>query len=105
MSSAAAGPFIVLSPEGLPVRGAVAEQASGLAPRLVDLAGRVVGIIDDGLPGADRYLHGVGDLLAAAYPGLQVRHWRKPALSRPAPPALIEAVANACDGVIVGVCG
>ena len=104
MCSAAAGGLIVLNPEGLPITQP-ADGGPCLAPRLGELAGRVLGILDDGLPGAAPYLHGVGDLLVAAHPGLRVQYWRKPVLSRPAPSALIEEMARTCDGVIVGVCG
>ena len=104
MESASTSGLIVLNPEGVPA-GRPAGMHAGLAPRLPDLAGRVLGIVDDGLAGAEPYLRGVGDLLVAAHPGLRVRSWRKPVLSRPSPPALLEEVARTCDGVVVGVCG
>lgn len=104
MSSNAASGLIVLNPEGAPARRADAASA-GLAPRLSTLARCVLGVVDDGLPGAEPYLRGVADLLAAAHDGLAIRYWRKPALSRPSPPALIAEIARACDAVVVGVCG
>jgi hypothetical protein len=96
--------LIVLNPVGVSA-GQPAAMHTGLAPRLPELASRVVGIVDDGLAGAEPYLRGVGDLLVAAHPGLQVRYWRKPILSRPSPPALVEEVVRVCDGVVIGVCG
>jgi len=104
MSGDANGRLIVLNPQGVATASQSGARA-GLAPRLSRLDGQTLGVIDDGLPGAELYLRGVADLLGAAYPDLQIRYWRKPALSRPSPPALIAEVARACTAVVVGVCG
>lgn len=74
--------------------------AGRLAPRLPDLDGRTVGLLDDGHITAGEYLRGVGDILARR--GAQVRYWRKPILSRPAPDSLLDEIARSCDAVIVG---
>lgn len=90
-----AEPLVILSPIG------VTRHAEGrLAARLSNLAGRTVGLLDDGFPDADHYLRGLGELIVQR--GAQVRYWIKPMLSRPAPPDLLEEVARSCDTVIVG---
>lgn len=91
-----AEPLVILSPVGLTRHG-----VGRLAPRLDDVAGRTIGLLDDGFPDADRYLREVGATLAAR--GAQVRYWLKPMLSRPAPPELLDEVARSCDAVVVGV--
>jgi hypothetical protein len=88
-------PLVVLNPVGV-----TRHSVSRLAPRLSQLAGRTIGLLDDGFPGAEDYLKGVGEALAAR--GAQVRYWLKPMLSRPAPAELLDEVARASDAVIVG---
>lgn len=90
-----AEPLVILSPIGLTRHG-----EGRLAPRLDDVAGRTIGLLDDGFPGAEDYLRAVGAALVER--GAQVRYWLKPMLSRPASPELLDEVARSCDAVVVG---
>ena len=73
------------------------------APRLPTLAGTRLGIIDDSKRNADVLLEELVDLLRTRYEISDVRWHRKPSASRPADPAAIRELAEACDSVIIAI--
>ena len=73
------------------------------APRPEDLHGRVVALLDNGKPNADRLLEHVGALLARERAVGRVTRVRKLSAYRPAPDELLAAVAKEADLVVVGI--
>lgn len=73
------------------------------APRLRDLRGARVGIIDDSKRGAEELLREVYRVLDAEYGFSSLCYHRKPSASRPVDPKVLQEMAGQCDFVIVGV--
>lgn len=86
-------PFVVLDPtdERTP-------PARRGAPRLADVAGKTVGLLDISKARGDVFL----DRLAAhlAERGARVERFRKPTFARAAPADLRQEIAERCDAVI-----
>ena len=74
-----------------------------VAPRLRDLSGKRLGVIDDSKVNAKELLDEVADVLNERYGVASVRYHRKPSSSKPADPKLIREMAEECDYVVVGV--
>jgi hypothetical protein len=68
------------------------------APRLPELAGKVVALLDISKPRGDVFLDQLAVLLAAR--GATVRRYTKPTFTKPAPPDLRRRIAQECDAVI-----
>jgi hypothetical protein len=81
--------------------GAVDTQSKRLAPRLKDVHGARIGILDNCKEFADVVLRGVADVLERDYGAAQVKFWQKSHLGIPSPYA--EEMAAQCDAVINGV--
>jgi hypothetical protein len=64
---------------------------------------KILGLVDNGKNNSAQLLKKVGDLVAAHVPGVAVKYYRKPALSRPAPSELLDQVNEECDVAIVGI--
>jgi hypothetical protein len=65
-----------------------------LAPRPMDLAGKVVGLLDNTKEQADIILETVGEVLRSRYGVARVLIRRKEAFSRPATEALLNEMAK-----------
>ena len=65
-----------------------------LAPRPIDLAGKVVGLLDNTKEQADVILETVGEVLRSRYGVARVIIRRKEAFSRPATEALLNEMAK-----------
>ncbi len=76
-----------------------------LAPRPMDLRGKVVGFIDNSKEQADIILEAMADGLREKYGVAQVIIRRKPYFSKPAPQELINELANEVDVVAAAVGG
>ena len=79
--------------------GEVDTQSKKLAPRLAQIQGARIGILDNCKEFADVVLRGVADVLRRQ--GAEVKFWRKSYLGIPSPYA--EEMAAQCDAVINGV--
>ncbi len=91
---------MVLDPSGF-----VEQETLSLAPRIGDLKGKTVGLLDDGLPHADALLDRIGELLQERYGVGKVVKIRKPNLSLPSPAAMLEKLKAEVDFAVVGVGG
>jgi hypothetical protein len=80
--------------------GAVDTKSKQLAPRLKDIRGARIGILDNCKEFADVVLRGVADVLEREH-GAEVRIWQKSYLGIPSPYA--REMAAQCDAVINGV--
>ncbi|ETX03832.1 MAG: hypothetical protein ETSY2_32315 [Candidatus Entotheonella gemina] len=73
------------------------------APRLTDLANKRVGFIDDSKENAKELLEEVEAVLRQRHGISSVEYHRKPSASKPADPAVVEAMAKTCDYVVVAI--
>jgi len=75
------------------------------APRPMDLAGKVVGMIDNTKEQADVILEAAGEHLKAHHGVKEVINFRGIHYSKPAPREMIEEMARKCDIVICALGG
>jgi hypothetical protein len=73
------------------------------APRLTDLAHKRVGFIDDSKENAKELLEAIEAVLRQRHGISEVAYHRKPSASKPADPAVIEAMTKTCDYVVVAI--
>ena len=69
-----------------------------LTPRLANLAGATVGLLDISKPRGKEFLDEVESLLADQ--GATVKRYRKPTFTRVAPVALLQQISTECDAVV-----
>ena len=81
--------------------GEVDTQSKKLAPRLANLRGARIGILDNCKEFADIVLRGVADVLERDHGAVEVRFWRKSYLGIASPFA--HDMAAHCDAVVNGV--
>jgi hypothetical protein len=81
------------------------KQQIALAPRPTDLAGKVVGLLDNTKEQADIILQTIGDALRQQYGVARVIMRRKEHYSKPAAEALIDAMAQEVDVAIAALGG
>jgi hypothetical protein len=91
-----AEPFVVLDPT-LEVEVARVERAAR-----ANQVGRI-GLLDNGKTNSEQLLKLVAHKMAEAYPGVEIRYYRKPGAYRPAPTALLDQVAAENDVALVGI--
>ena len=83
--------------------GSVRQSAAELAPRIPDLAGKVLGIVDDGLPNCDDLLRGVVAEIEQRYELAEIVRVVKPSFSSPLPKADYDDMVRRIDAAVVGV--
>ena len=74
-----------------------------VAPRLLDLRGKRIGLIDDSKTNAKELLEDLAALLEDRFETTVAMYHRKPSASKPADPQVLERMARECDGAIVAV--
>ena len=74
-----------------------------VAPRLRDLSGKRLGLIDDSKVNAKEWLKELTDILDERFGIASLKYHAKPSASKPADPAVVEELARESDYVIVGV--
>ncbi len=67
-------------------------------PRLADLEGKTIGLLDISKPRGDVFLDRLEDLLVQR--GVNTRRYRKPTFTRVAPVELKQQIASECDAVV-----
>jgi len=67
-------------------------------PRLADLEGKTVGLLDISKPRGDVFLDRLEDLLVQR--GVKTRRYKKPTFTRVAPVELKQQIASECDAVV-----
>ncbi len=67
-------------------------------PRLTDLAGKTVGLLDISKPRGDKFIDRLEDLLVQQ--GVNTKRYTKPTFTRVAPVELNQQIALECDAVI-----
>jgi hypothetical protein len=86
-----------------PVNEATTATDSTFAPRLSELAGKRVGLLDNSKSNAGRLLDMVATLLHRQYGFTNIVRHHKPSASKPVAPEVIAEWAKTCDLAIVGV--
>ena len=74
-----------------------------VAPRLLDIRGKRIGLIDDSKTNAKELLEDLATILEDRYETTVALYHRKPSASKPADPLVVEQLAKECDGAIVAV--
>ena len=69
-----------------------------LLPRLADLEGKTIGLLDISKPRGDVFLDRLEDLLVQR--GVKTRRYKKPTFTRVAPVELKQQIASECDAVV-----
>ena len=77
--------------------GTTAVDTKSLAGRPADLAGAVIGVLDNSKPNARVLLSHVAEALRERFGAREVRTWRKPTSSAGASPGVLDEIAAACD--------
>ncbi len=67
-------------------------------PRLADLEGKTIGLLDISKPRGDVFLDRLEDLLVQR--GVKTRRYKKPTFTRVAPVELKQQIASECDAVV-----
>ena len=76
---------------------------STYAPRLTDLQGKRVGLLDNSKNNANKLLDAMAVILDEQYGFSEIVRRRKPSASKPVAPEVIDELKASCDLVIVGV--
>jgi hypothetical protein len=76
---------------------------STYAPRVTELQGKRLGLLDNSKHNANKLLDAVASILHQHYHFATLVRRRKPSASKPVAPEVIAELGNACDLVIVGV--
>jgi hypothetical protein len=74
-----------------------------LVPALDTLAGRVIGILDNGQANSTPMFHELAALLQQRYRLAEVILRKKPTHMQGAPKAMIDELVGRCDGIITGL--
>jgi hypothetical protein len=90
--------LVLVSPQNDPVLA-----TSTLAPRLVSLHGKRLGLLDNSKNRAGQLLDAMAAMLETQYGCMSVMRHRKPSASKPAALEVLAEFAKACDLVLVGV--
>jgi hypothetical protein len=84
-------------------RGAVEAEPSALAPRLAELNGLRLGVLDNTKWNANRLLRKTAARLGEQISLIAVNYYRKESFSKDADPALIERIAAENDIVLTAI--
>jgi hypothetical protein len=75
-------------------------QVSGLTPRLKDLNGKKIGLIDNGKVGAGYFLDAVEEALKRKLPGVTILRFKKPGRTTAPSPKFYPEVAKRVDAFV-----
>ena len=78
-------------------------QRQSLAPRLSDLRGVTIGLIDNHKRNADVFLAELGKVFQEEYAVSKVVHYKKASQSMPTPDEVMDQLAGECDAVVHAV--
>ena len=76
---------------------------TNMAPRLLDLNGKVLGLLANGKRNSDALLDAVVSLLQDTYEVKEVVRLNKRDVSRPAPQSIVDEMVGKCDAVITAI--
>ena len=78
-------------------------QKQNLAPRLPDLQGLTVGLIDNHKRNADVFLSELGKVLQESYGVSKIVSYQKPSQSMPTPEPMMDQLVGECDAIVHAV--
>jgi hypothetical protein len=73
----------------------------GILPRLNNLDGKKIALVDNGKAGADYFLDAIEELVKTRLPGVTILRFKKPGGSVAFVPQFYAAVAQKCDAFIL----
>ena len=76
---------------------------TNMAPRPLDLNGKVLGLLANGKRNSDQLLDAVASLLQDTYQLKDVVRVNKRDVSRPAPQGIVDELVGKCDAVITAI--
>lgn len=86
-----------------PTGGAMSREAFALAPRLADLRGARLGLLDNSKSGSEAILRSIAALLKDEFQWSDVFYAKKHSASLPPKPEILEALHRHADVVVTGV--
>lgn len=86
-----------------PTGGTDALRTVARAPRLPDLRGKRLGLLDNSKSGSEAILRGIAEILDQEFAWADVFHVTKHSASLPPKPEVLEALHRRADVVIAGV--
>jgi hypothetical protein len=89
-----------MAEEMLDPMGFAEQTTKPLAPRLTDLRGKTIGLLDIGFPNGNLFLDRVEELLQERYGVAEVIRHAKPSPTRMAKKEVREDILSRCDAVI-----
>ena len=94
------------SPTGIPVmdpRGETPAANVSLAPRVSGLGGATIALVDNTKINAGSLLDKLSSLLEAESEPARIVRYSKTDATRPAPPNLIQQIAQECDAAVLAI--
>ncbi len=73
------------------------------APRLTDLSGARIGLLDPGKRNTGAVLNAIGERLAEDFGANVIRTWTKTSAYRVSSKKLVEEIVPQCDGLVMGM--
>jgi len=93
-----------MSPVLMDPRGKSPEKLVSLTARRVSsLEGKTIGLMSNTKPNSAQLLEDIGQLLVQRYGVKELVVRQKPNFYTPAPPQLVEELANSCDAVLTAI--
>jgi hypothetical protein len=74
-----------------------------LNPRLGDLSGKRLGLLENSKANSDKVLHQLGEILQEKYDLAEVRYFSKHNASLPTKPEVIQNILNQVDVLVTGI--
>lgn len=74
-----------------------------ISPRLAELDGKVIGLLNNGKPHFDLFMADLGELLANALPSVEVIRRTKLFVPRPVEAETLQELVDKCDAVVTGL--
>jgi hypothetical protein len=85
-------------------RGRSPDKSVSLTARRVShLEGKTIGLMSNTKPNSARLLDDIGELLVQRYGVRELVKRQKPNFYTPAPPDMVEDLANSCDAVLTAI--